>query len=316
MKRILTDNDVTDEQAYHDRRNICKGLALAGLLPLPALGKTDSSISSAKKNTEYGEFKEITDFKIASTYNNFYEFSLKKDEPYKLAKNFKTRPWSLTIDGEVAKPQVFDLDALLKKVSLEERIYRFRCVEAWSMVIPWIGFPIHKLMSLVEPKPEARYLRFETLYDPEQFPGQKPRLFGSSLRWPYVEGLTLDEAKNDLAMMVVGMYGSVLPNQNGAPLRLIVPWKYGFKSIKSVVKISFTKKQPKTSWNLSAPKEYGFYANVNPKVDHPRWSQKTERLIMSGSLFSGTKRVPTQSFNGYAEQVAGLYTGLDLKKNY
>lgn len=316
MKRKLTDNDVTDERAYLDRRKVCQGLIMAGLLPISAYGKSNTPVSEAIKSTQYGEFKETTDFKIASTYNNFYEFSLKKDEPHQLAKNFKTKPWTLAVDGEVAKPQVIDLEKLLAQINLEERIYRFRCVEAWSMIIPWTGFPIHKLLSMVEPKSEAKYLRFETLYDPEQLPGQKPRVFGSSLKWPYVEGLTLEEAKNDLAMMVVGMYGKKLPNQNGAPLRLIVPWKYGFKSIKSIVKITFTKEQPKTSWNISAPKEYGFYANVNPKVDHPRWSQKTERLIMSPSLFSGTKRVKTQIFNGYADNVAHLYKGLDLQKFY
>jgi sulfoxide reductase catalytic subunit YedY len=248
--------------------------------------------------------ESMTPERDVTTYNNFYEFGTSKSDPAENAGTLRPRPWTLAIEGEVAKPQVIDIDRLLRWFPLEERIYRMRCVEAWSMVIPWVGFPLGDLLKRVEPTSRAKYVAFTTLLDVEQMPGQRRDV----LDWPYVEGLRLDEAMHPLAILVVGLYGQVLPNQNGAPLRLVVPWKYGFKGIKSIVKIHLTDKQPPTSWNIAAPHEYGFYANVNPAVDHPRWSQATERRI--GEF----RRRPTLPFNGYAEQVASLYTGMDLRK--
>ncbi|HYH99594.1 protein-methionine-sulfoxide reductase catalytic subunit MsrP, partial [Hyalangium sp.] len=239
-------------------------------------------------------------------YNNFYEFGLDKNDPARHAHILKTRPWSVVIDGEVAKPQTVDIDQILSWFSLEERVYRMRCVEAWSMVIPWHGFPLGELIKRVEPTSRAKYVAFTTLMDPEQMPGQKRHV----LDWPYVEGLRMDEAMHPLTILAVGLYGKTLPNQNGAPLRLVVPWKYGFKGLKSIVKITLTEQQPPTTWNLAKPSEYGFYANVNPEVDHPRWSQATERRV------GEYRRRPTLPFNGYAEQVASLYTGMDLRENY
>ncbi len=239
-----------------------------------------------------------------TSYNNFYEFGAEKGDPAANASTLRPRPWTVTIEGEVKRPQVVDIDRLIKWSPLEERIYRMRCVEAWSMVIPWIGFPLRDLIARVEPTSRARYLAFTTLLDPNQMPGQRRAV----LDWPYVEGLRLDEAMHLLAILAVGLYGKPLPNQNGAPLRLVTPWKYGFKGIKSIVKIRFTETQPPTTWNLAAPGEYGFYANVNPAVDHPRWSQATERRI--GEF----RRRPTLPFNGYAEQVANLYSGMDLRR--
>ncbi len=248
-------------------------------------------------------------------YNNFYEFGLDKADPAANAGAMVTDPWTLTIDGEVAKPLTLDHHALTTRFPLTERIYRMRCVEAWSMVIPWIGFPLHKLLSLVEPTSHAKYVAFQTLYAPEQMPGQKDRFIGGGLKYPYVEGLRLDEAMHPLTLLSVGVYGKALPPQNGAPIRLIVPWKYGFKGIKSIVRIKLTRERPPTTWNLSAPNEYGFYANVNPHVDHPRWSQATERVIGAGGILK-VERQPTLLFNGYADQVASLYRGLNLKENF
>ena len=245
-------------------------------------------------------YEEIT------TYNNFYEFGTDKSDPGKNAGTLKPRPWTIAVEGECANPQVLDIDQILKWFPLEERIYRMRCVEAWSMVIPWLGFPLADLIKRLEPNSNARYIAFETLYDPQQFPNQT----GTDLNWPYVEGLRLDEAMNPLAFLAVGLYGKSLPNQNGAPLRLVVPWKYGFKGIKSIVKIKFTSEQPITTWNQMAPDEYGFYANVNPAVPHPRWSQATERRI--GEF----EPRPTLPFNGYGEVVAPLYAGMDLRQNF
>jgi methionine sulfoxide reductase catalytic subunit len=239
-----------------------------------------------------------------TSYNNFYEFGTEKGDPAANAGTLRPRPWTVAIEGEVKRPLILDIDQLLKWSPLEERIYRMRCVEAWSMVIPWVGFPLRDLIARVEPTSRARYVAFTTLLDPNQMPGQRRDV----LDWPYVEGLRLDEAMHPLAILAVGLYGKPLPNQNGAPLRLVTPWKYGFKGIKSIVKIRFTETQPSTTWNLAAPREYGFYANVNPSVDHPRWSQATERRI--GDL----RRRPTLPFNGYAEQVAGLYSGMDLRR--
>jgi sulfoxide reductase catalytic subunit YedY len=269
----------------------------AGALPTLATSQGSSSYDTDEAKTPYAD---------VTTYNNFYEFGLDKNDPARNAHVLKTRPWTVTIDGEVNKPQTVDIEQLLKWFPTEERVYRMRCVEAWSMVIPWNGFPLGELIKRVEPTSRAKYVAFTTLMDPEQMPGQKRPV----LDWPYVEGLRIDEATHPLTLMAVGLYGKTLPNQNGAPLRLVVPWKYGFKGIKSIVKITLTEQQPPTTWNLASPHEYGFYANVNPAVDHPRWSQATERRVGEYS------RRPTLPFNGYAEQVASLYTGMDLRENY
>jgi sulfoxide reductase catalytic subunit YedY len=242
-------------------------------------------------------------------YNNFYEFGTGKEDPSEHAGRLRTRPWSVVVDGECRKPGRFTLEDILKPHPLEERVYRLRCVEAWSMVIPWIGFPLSDFVKRFEPTSRARYVEFTTLFDPTQMPGQRYDV----LDWPYVEGLRIDEATHPLAFLAMGLYGKELPNQNGAPLRLVVPWKYGFKSIKSIVRVRFTERMPKTSWALSAPREYGFFANVNPEVDHPRWSQKSERRIGSSNFLA---RQPTQKFNGYADEVAGLYRGMDLARNF
>ncbi|HVY45088.1 MAG TPA: protein-methionine-sulfoxide reductase catalytic subunit MsrP [Minicystis sp.] len=270
-------------------------------VPLPA-----SSASAAPAATAYRVADAKTPFEDVTTYNNFYEFGLQKTDPAERAHTLKTRPWTVRVEGEVKKPKTFDVDALIKAFSLEERVYRMRCVETWSMVVPWLGFSLAALVKLVEPTSRAKYVAFTTLLDPEQMPLQR----SSVLAWPYVEGLRIDEATNPLALLVVGLYGKSLPNQNGAPIRLVVPWKYGFKGIKSIVSIRFTERQPETTWNLAAPREYGFYANVNPAVAHPRWSQATERRI--GEL----GRRPTLPFNGYAEQVASLYSGMDLRESF
>jgi sulfoxide reductase catalytic subunit YedY len=255
--------------------------------------------TTEKANT----FEEITG------YNNYYEFGTNKDDPARYAHTLKTRPWSVQVSGEAAKTGTFTLEDILKPHALEERIYRLRCVEAWSMVIPWVGFPLADLLKRFEPNSNAKYVQFITLADREQMRGVRSAV----LEWPYREGLTIAEAMNPLAFVAVGLYGKVLPNQNGAPLRTVLPWKYGFKSCKSIVRIHFTDRQPQTSWNMAAPQEYGFYSNVNPQVDHPRWSQASERRL-GGGLISA--RVPTKMFNGYADEVASLYTGLDLVKNY
>jgi sulfoxide reductase catalytic subunit YedY len=247
-----------------------------------------------------------TAFQSVTTYNNFYEFGLDKDEPARNAHTLQARPWTIDVAGEVRQPRTIDIDDLLQWFPLEERVYRMRCVEAWSMVIPWSGFPLGDLIQRLEPTGNARFVEFTTLFDPKQMPGQRDPV----LKWPYVEGLRLDEAMHPLTLIAVGLYGRTLPNQNGAPLRLVVPWKYGFKSIKSIVKITFTTTQPRNTWQIASPREYGFYANVNPGVDHPRWSQATERRI--GEL----GRRKTLPFNGYAEQVADLYAGMDLRANF
>ncbi|MGB1111257.1 MAG: protein-methionine-sulfoxide reductase catalytic subunit MsrP, partial [Gammaproteobacteria bacterium] len=245
-------------------------------------------------------------FEDVASYNNFYEFGTDKGDPIRNSKDFKPRPWSIEIAGECAKPGSYDLEDFIAPHQLEERVYRFRCVEAWSMVVPWVGIPLGDMLKRFEPTSKAKYVYFETLLDSDRMPGQKRRI----IPWPYVEGLRMDEAMNPLTLMVVGIYGEVLPNQNGAPLRLMVPWKYGFKSIKSIVKIHFVEKQPRNTWQIQAPKEYGFYANVNPKVDHPRWSQARERRIGSFG------KIDTLPFNGYGEQVAQLYKGMDLAKHF
>ncbi len=249
------------------------------------------------------KYEEIT------TYNNFYEFGTDKDEPAANARKFRTSPWNVTVDGEAEVKGTFTLEDIFKPHPLEERIYRFRCVEAWSLVVPWVGFPLADLLARFKPTGKAKFVGFTTLFDPQQMPGERAPV----LQWPYVEALRMDEAMHPLTLMVVGLYGQVLPNQDGAPLRLIVPWKYGFKSIKSIVKISFLERAPRTTWNIAAPSEYGFFANVNPHVDHPRWSQATERRI--GAPFLSARR-PTLMFNGYEEQVASLYKGLDLRRYF
>jgi methionine sulfoxide reductase catalytic subunit len=264
----------------------------------------------ATPNPAYRVADPPTKMDAATTYNNFYEFGTNKDDPARLAASLKPRPWHVQVDGLCAKPKTFDIEEILKVAPLEERIYSLRCVEAWSMVIPWIGYSLSALLKKVEPTGQAKFVEFTTLKDPEQFPGQKGGFFGGSLDWPYTEGLRLDEAMHPLTLLTVGMYGQVLPNQNGAPVRIVIPWKYGFKSAKSIVRIRLTDSEPKTAWSKAAPQEYGFYSNVNPAVDHPRWSQATERRI--GEF----RRRATLPFNGYADQVATLYSGMDLKKNY
>jgi methionine sulfoxide reductase catalytic subunit len=308
-------SDVTPKALFLSRRELIAGaVALAAVGCEPGSDATAAAPAGAPlKATPNAAYKwpdPPTKVEAATTYNNFYEFGTDKDDPARLAHTLKPRPWHVQVDGLCAKPATFDIDTILGLAPLEERIYSLRCVEAWSMVIPWIGYPLSALLKKVEPRPGAKYVEFTTLKDPAQFPGQRPGLFGSSLDWPYTEGLRLDEAMHPLTLVTVGMYGQVLPNQNGAPIRVVIPWKYGFKSAKSLVRIRLTDTEPKCSWNKAAPQEYGFYSNVNPSVDHPRWSQATERRI--GEF----RRRPTQMFNGYGDQVASLYTGLDLKKNY
>ena len=272
----------------------------------PPVAAADVDLPQELGPSPYDTTEAQTPYKDVTTYNNFYEFGTDYGDAAQNAHTLQTRPWTISVEGEVAKPQVIDIDSLIKMFPLEQRIYRMRCVEAWSMVIPWLGFPLGELIKKLEPTGAAKFVEFTTKLDPTQMPGQRIPV----LKWPYVEGLRLDEALNPLAMFVVGLYGKMLPNQDGAPLRLVTPWKYGFKGIKSIVKMRFTSEQPMNSWQLAAPDEYGFYANVNPAVDHPRWSQKTERRIGEFS------RRPTLPFNGYADQVASLYSGMDLRKNF
>ena len=325
----LTDNHVTDESVYMNRRSLLKSLGFVGASTLLAQSATaadwfwEDEKEKATFQTKPLDFTKPSQYQINETrtpekkvtsYNNFYEFGTSKDAPAENASEFKTDPWTLKIDGLVKKPLVLDHDSLTKRFALQERIYRLRCVEAWSMVVPWIGFELAALIKQADPLMSAKYVAFETLYDPEQMPGQSNRFLGGGIEYPYVEGLRLDEAMHPLTLMSVGLYGKTLPPQNGAPIRLVVPWKYGFKSIKSVVRIRLTDKQPPTTWNRLASNEYGFYANVNPKVSHPRWSQASERRITSGGLLS-RNRIETQMFNGYSE-VAPLYSDMNLAKFY
>ncbi len=310
----IPESQVTDEKHYLNRRKFIKfsaGLSLAPYSYLLAEGTKGGGLSDKITKTDYGKNLKPNTYKEITNYNNFYEFGLNKKDPAKYAHKLKTKPWHIKVSGECEKQGNFDIEDFIKPHKLEERIYRFRCVEAWSMVIPWVGISLADVLKTFKPTSKAKYVKFNTLYNPKQMPGQKSRV----LEWPYVEGLTIAEAMNPLSFLVVGLYGKVLPNQNGAPIRLIVPWKYGFKSIKSIVNIEFVEKQPLNSWQLQASKEYGFYANVNPSVNHPRWSQKRERIIGGGSFFSPKKR-KTEIFNGYGEQVAHLYSGLDLKRNF
>ncbi|MCS6848055.1 MAG: protein-methionine-sulfoxide reductase catalytic subunit MsrP [Anaerolineae bacterium] len=324
MQKIRS-SEITPEHVYLSRRRFMRlgtlalgstaltacggqlGETLAGRSAPAASAEPVAASTSAPeiKRDEFGD--PANSFETISTYNNYYEFTEDKEGVARLAANFKSEPWMVTVGGLVSNPRTYDIDDLRRKFDQEERIYRLRCVEGWSMVIPWIGFPLHKLLKEVQPKAEAKYVRFESLLDPKQYPNQGPF---SLYPWPYTEGLRLDEAMHDLTLMVTGLYGKPLPNSNGAPLRLAVPWKYGFKSIKAIVKIELTAEQPKTLWNTLAPNEYGFYSNVNPQRPHPRWSQATERRIGEPG------RRPTLMFNGYAEQVAGLYAGMDLQVNY
>lgn len=323
----LKDNDVTDEQVYHDRRKVLKKLGYTGAMTLLAQSAVAGPFDWFKKD-ESPKFKTrplsfeksktqletLTQESVATTYNNFYEFGTSKSDPLENAQSFKVNPWKLEVSGLVQTPLTLDYDDLTKKFNLEERIYRLRCVEAWSMVVPWIGFKLADLIKASNPLSSAKYVAFETIYSPEQMPGQRSRFVGGGIDYPYLEGMRLDEAMHELSIMSVGMYGKTLPAQNGAPVRLVVPWKYGFKSIKSVVKIILTDKEPPTTWNILAPDEYGFYANVNPEVDHPRWSQARERRIL-GTGLNAQERIDTKMFNGYPE-VASLYSGLDLSRFY
>jgi sulfoxide reductase catalytic subunit YedY len=294
--------EITDERLYLNRREFLGGLAAAGVVL--SVGERNAIAEGLTRAGQQDD--KLTPWESVTTYNNFYEFGTDKDEPARLAKDFRVRPWKVRIEGEIAKPGDYDFDDLVKPHKPVERVYRHRCVEAWSMVVPWMGFPLKDLIARLEPTSRAKFVEFTTLLDPKQMPGQRRAI----LPWPYVEGLRMDEALHPLTLMVTGLYGKPLPNQNGAPLRLVVPWKYGFKGGKSLVRIRFSESMPSTTWNEAAPDEYGFYANVNPAVDHPRWSQARERRI--GELF---KR-PTLPFNGYADQVAALYSGMDLARNF
>jgi sulfoxide reductase catalytic subunit YedY len=329
-------SEITPQAAWLARRHWMASAGRAGLiagsagpaaaasaalgLGAPAFAQGTSSASPGARGAsalayrsgpvEFNTTEKPTPWKDVTTYNNFYEFGLDKDEPHRKARSLRTRPWTLTVEGAVQRPGVFGIEDLLRWAPLEERIYRMRCVEGWSMVIPWLGYPLAELIRRVEPLGQAKFLEFTTLADPTQMPGLKSPV----IKWPYTEGLRLDEARHPLTLLGLGLYGDVLPPQNGAPVRLIVPWKYGFKSSKSIVRIRFTEHQPMTSWNRSAPQEYGFYSNVNPEVDHPRWSQATERRIGEDGFFA--RKRPTLMFNGYADQVASLYAGMDLRRHY
>lgn len=311
-------SEITDKNIFSERRRFLRNVvATAAMGATSGLIAPDTLAGRKLPNARLGQTsidEKITPSRFATSYNNFYEFGTDKDDPARLAQEFKTRPWTVAVEGEVAKPAVYQFEDLIKPHVLEERIYRLRCVEAWSMVIPWIGIPLRDVIRRLQPTSRAKFVEFTTIYDPQQMPGQRRGLFGAGLDWPYVEGLRIDEAMHPLTLLTLGMYGEELPNQNGAPIRLVVPWKYGFKSIKSIVKIRFVEKQPLTTWNKAGPHEYGFYSNVNPQVDHPRWSQAYERRIGEDSPFSPKRK--SLMFNGYADQVAQLYAGMDLKKYF
>jgi len=313
----IKSSEITDQAIYLKRRQFIQGSGLLGIgvaasiAGLPWVNSSWAEELPRQRFSDLGQSsfssdEKLTDFDDASSYNNFYEFGTRKSDPKEHAQSFVPRPWSVTVDGACDKPGTYDLEDFLRPHALEERIYRLRCVEAWSMVIPWVGFSLGDALKRFQPTSKARYVAFYTLHDSERMPGQKRRV----LEWPYREGLRMDEAMHPLAMLAVGMYGAELPNQNGAPLRLVVPWKYGFKSIKSIVRISFTEEQPVCTWNQVQPSEYGFYSNVNPQVDHLRWSQKKERRI------GNWLKQETLMFNGYADQVGSLYRGMDLKKYF
>ena len=311
----IRSSEITSEANYFNRRKFLQSgyLIGGGLLTQKLFGaelpKKPFDVLKDINPSEYSTKEQINNILDVTSYNNYYEFGIDKDDPLRNSRNFESRPWTVEVTGEAERTGIFDIEDFIRPHQLEERIYRMRCVEAWSMVIPWIGIPLVNIIKQFKPLSSARYVKFETLLDKERMPGQKSGV----LRWPYREGLTIAEATNPLPIMAVGIYGRALPNQNGAPIRLVVPRKYGFKGIKGIVKMSFIKKQPKTSWEMAAPNEYGFYANVNPKVAHPRWSQARERRIGSG-LFA--KKQPTQLFNGYGEHVAHLYDGLNLRRHF
>jgi methionine sulfoxide reductase catalytic subunit len=304
----IPSSEITPESIYIDRRKFVgtAGALALGALVAPTALQAMACAGDAGSASGAEQEDKVTDEKDATTYNNFYEFGTGKEDPAEQAEGFKSRPWTVSVEGMVKKPARYDIDALLKGLSVQDRTYRHRCVEAWSMVIPWRGVPLRDLIARMEPLPSARFVEFTTLLDPNRMPGQKRDV----LPWPYKEALRMDEAMHPLTLMATGMYGKTLPPQNGAPLHLIIPWKYGFKGAKSIVKIRFTDKMPNTTWNDVRADEYGFYANVNPAVDHPRWSQAQERRI--GQF----RKIPTLPFNGYASQVASLYAGMDLRKNY
>lgn len=309
-------SEITPEAVWQSRRDwMARAAMAAAMAGVPSWASRQAFAQEpdalpGKPSPAYSVMDQQTEWKDITSYNNYYEFGLDKDQPAKYAERLQTRPWTVSVEGEVLRPQTFDIDALLTLAPLEERVYRLRCVEGWSMVIPWIGYSLSNLLKQVEPTGNAKYVEFTTVEQRENMPGLRSRV----LDWPYVEALRLDEAMHPLAMLVFGLYGKILPNQNGAPLRLAVPWKYGFKSAKSLVRIRLVESQPTSSWMRAAPSEYGFYANVNPDVPHPRWSQATERRIGEGGLFTPKRK--TLIFNGYADQVAALYQGIDLKTNY
>ena len=317
MKYPIPASEITPEELYLSRRRFIKDaltVSAASLLVSSCKAQASAQLPTASSDLTPPATKDdrdelgnsLTSYDDITGYTNYYEFSSDKSRPTELARNFSTSPWSIRVDGYVNKPQAFDIDQLQTLFDQEERIYRLRCVEAWSMVIPWIGFPLNKLLEIVEPTSDTKYVRFETLLDPQQMPGQKSQMFP----WPYTEGLRLDEAMHDLTILATGLYGKFLTPQNGAPIRLVVPWKYGFKSIKSIVRIDLVSEMPTSLWMASGPNEYGFYANVNPNVDHPRWSQATERRIGQNG------RIDTLIFNGYEDEVAYLYEGMDLSINF
>lgn len=309
----ITPSHITARDVYLSRRHFLGGaaglLAGAGLFGAPARAAALQTIPGP-----HGTDEPLTPKDIVTSYNNFYEFGTGKSDPLNRSGAYRPEPWTLTVDGLVARPQTFDMDELMRSFPLEERIYRMRCVEAWSMVIPWAGFPLRALLDKVEPLGSAKHVAFVGLKRPEEMPGQRGMF--QPMRWPYVEGLRLDEARHPLTILATGVYGETLPRQNGAPIRLVVPWKYGFKGIKAITRIALTEHQPPSSWNMMQPEEYGFYANVNPAVDHPRWSQARERRISGGGFLSGSEHRPTLPFNGYGEEVAQLYAGMDLKAHY
>ena len=307
----IPSSEVTPKSLYLRRREFIQtatGVAVAAaaaLAPTRVRAQDRPKLPNVRKS-QYGAGERLNDYDDVTGYNNFYEFGTDKEDPKANAQRFATRPWSISVEGLVKAPAAYDVDSFIKPYAFEERIYRLRCVEGWSMVIPWVGIPLADVIKRLEPQPGAKFVEFTTLNDPRRMPGQRVPV----LPWPYVEGLRMDEAMNPLSILVVGVYGEVLPNQNGAPIRLVVPWKYGFKGIKSIVRIRFTDRQPHNTWEIAAPREYGFYANVNPNVDHPRWSQATERRL--GEF----RRRKTEMFNGYAPQVAQMYSGMDLRKNF
>ncbi|KAF1708205.1 protein-methionine-sulfoxide reductase catalytic subunit MsrP [Pseudoxanthomonas sacheonensis] len=311
-------SQITDESVYRQRRTFLQAFAMAPALTLAGCAEAEppappkTVVTPAQARSGFSTAEELTKYADITSYNNFYEFGTGKTDPSNAAKTLKTRPWSVAVSGECAKPGRISMEDLIKGLTPEERIYRLRCVEGWSMVIPWLGVPLGEVLKKFAPTSKAKYVAFTTLADPRQMPGVRY----NSINWPYREGLRIDEAMHPLTLLATGLYGKPLPQQNGAPLRLVVPWKYGFKSIKSIVEIKFVEKMPETAWHDLQPSEYGFFSNVNPAVDHPRWSQKTERRIAGNASKLFAERIPTRLFNGYAAQVGSMYAGLDLKKWY